>query len=97
MKYLQILNAVLAALGAAIGVVLAVVCIFYWVYLDLDPKLPAQMPQLLTASVVFSALAAAGLVAFLAHRRQWSGRWLLQLAPLAPLIGIAVFFSKLRG
>ncbi|HUS24062.1 MAG TPA: hypothetical protein VM369_03865 [Candidatus Binatia bacterium] len=97
MKYLQLLNAALAALGAALGAVLAVVCVLYWVYLDLDPKLPAQLPQLVMAAALCAALGVAGLGAFLAQRRGWSARWLLQFAPLGAIAGLVLFFLRLRS
>jgi hypothetical protein len=97
MKYLQILNAVLGALGASMGVVLAVVCLFYWIYLDLDPALRGQMPPLMLATGAFTLLALAGIGAFAAHRRDWAGRWLLQLGPLLSLGVLVVFFARLRS
>jgi peptidoglycan/LPS O-acetylase OafA/YrhL len=97
MKYLQILNAVLGALGASMGIVLAVVCIFYWVYLDLDPTLRGQVPPLMFATAAFALLAMAGVGAFVAHRRGWTARWLLQLGPVLSLGLLVVFFARLRS
>ena len=97
MKYLQICNAALAAFGAAMAVCLGVVCLFYVVHLDLDGKLAAQLPLLLVITGAFAGLALAGFGAFLAQRRGWPGRWLVQGLPAAPLAGIVLFFLGLKG
>lgn len=97
MKYLQILNAALCALGAAMGVILAVVCILYGVHLDSEPRLRAQMPLLLAGTAGFLALGLAGGLAFAAQRGNWGGRWLLQALPGAPVVGLVAFLMTLRG
>lgn len=95
MKQLQILNAVLAATGAAIGLILAVVCVLYAAYLDAAPKIRAELPLLLAATGAFLGLMAAGLLAFLGHRRHWGLRWGLQALPPLCLAGIATLLSNI--
>ena len=97
MKYLQILNGALLAFGAAMGVILAVVCILYGAHLDSEPQLRGQLPALVLVTGLFLGLGAAAGVAFLAHRRGWSARWLLQGLPLAPVAGLGVFLLGLRA
>lgn len=95
MKHLQVLNAVLAAAGAAMALVLAVVCLIYSLYLDRQPQLRAEMPLLLTFTAVFAGLMLAAGLAFIAQRRQWSRRWLLQSLPLLALAGIIFVLAGL--
>lgn len=97
MKYLQIVNAAVWALGAAMALVLAVVCILYAAHLDAAPRLRADLPRLLALTGLFVLFGAAGAAPFFAHRRRWPGRWLLQLAPLPVLGAIVLFFLGLRG
>lgn len=97
MKYLQILNGALAALGAALGTVLAVVCLMYAVHLDSAPRLRDDMPMLLAATGAFVALGAVALGAFVGHRRSWRLRWALQALPFAALASLALIAAQLRG
>jgi uncharacterized YccA/Bax inhibitor family protein len=93
----QILNAVITALGATLAIVLAVVCLMYAVHLDAEPQLRSQMPWLLTLTGLFAGFGMAGAAAFVAHRRGWPARWVLQGLPLLSLASIVVFFARLRG
>lgn len=97
MKYLQILNAALLALGASVGLCMGVVCFLYGVHLDAEPQLRAEMPRLYGVTAVFSALGVAGLVAFVAQRRRWLLRWLAQLLPVLPIVGMAIFIARMRN
>lgn len=97
MKYLQIVNAAVWALGAAMALVLAVVCILYAANLDAAPQLRADLPRLLKLTGLFALFGAAGAAPFFAHRRGWPGRWLLQVAPLPALGTVVLFFLGLRG
>lgn len=97
MKYLQILNAVFAALGATMLVTLGVVWILYAVYVGDAPQLRGQMQGLVPLIAWFTALALAAGAAFASHRRRWALRWIAQVAPLLPLAGVVVYFVRLRG
>lgn len=97
MKYLQIANAAVLALGAAMGLILAVVCVLYGANLGTHPELRAELPALLRVTGLFLALGTAAGVAFLGQRRRWPGRWLLQALPGAPLAGLALFLVGLRA
>lgn len=95
MKYLQIVNAALVVVGAAMAVNLAVVCLLYAVNLDTEPRLADDLPRLFTVTGLFTALGVTGVGAFLAHRRAWPARWLLQALPAAPVLGLALFLAAL--
>jgi Ca2+/Na+ antiporter len=97
MKHLQILNAVLLAVGAAIGLVLGVVCLIYTVYLDSAPRLRAEMPLLLAFTAAFATLMLAAALAFFGHRRRWHARWLLQCLPVLPLAAIILILVNLKN
>lgn len=97
MKYLQILNAVMLALGASLALCMAVVCLQYLWYLPSEPQLADEMPKLYGVTAVFAAMGGAGLVAFLAHRKRWALRWLAQALPVLPLLGLAMYVARLRG
>ncbi|MCI0749333.1 MAG: hypothetical protein L0Y32_02145 [Nevskiales bacterium] len=97
MKVLQILNAVLLAFGTAMGLVLGVVCLIYGVYLEAEPRLKSQLPDLLMFTAGFSALALLAGAAFLGHRRRWPLRWCVQGLPVLPLLGLALFVIRLSA
>lgn len=97
MKLVQILNAATLAFGAAMGVILSVVCVMYLANVGEAPRLLSDLPPLLLLTGLFVALAAAGGAAFLAHRRGWAGRWLVQGLPLAPIAGLGAFLLSLRA
>ena len=97
MKHLQILNAVLLAFGLAMGIILAVVCVLYGVHVGSEPQLRSDLPNLFILTGLFLFLGLAGGIAFLAHRRRWTGRWLLQALPLAPVAGLGLFLLSLRA
>jgi hypothetical protein len=97
MKALQILNAAALIVGAAMAVNLAVVCLLYAVHADGAPRLAADLPRLYALTALFTGLGVAGACAFLAQRRQWTARWLLQALPAVPVLGIAAFLAGLRG
>jgi H+/Cl- antiporter ClcA len=95
-RYLQILNAVLLALGSVMGLILAVVCLLYGVHVAGEPRLADELPRLFVLTGLFAGVAGAGGLALLAHRREWMLRWPLQALPLAPLAGILMFVLSLR-
>jgi peptidoglycan/LPS O-acetylase OafA/YrhL len=97
MKYLQILNAAVLITGAAMAINLAVVCLLYVVHAASEPRLAGDLPRLYVLTGLFTALGVAGAAAFLAHRRAWPGRWLLQGLPLVPVAGLALFLAGLRS
>ena len=95
MKYLQITNAAVLAFGLAMGIILAVVCLLYGVHVGSEPQLRGDLPNLFILTGLFLFLGLAGGIAFLAHRRQWPGHWLLQALPLAPVAGLGLFLVSL--
>jgi high-affinity Fe2+/Pb2+ permease len=96
MKALQILNAAAAIIGAAMAVNLAVVCLLYGVHVGQEPRLAADLPALYVLTALFAALGLAGGAAFMAHRKGWSARWLVQGTPLLPVLGILAFLAGLK-
>lgn len=97
MKYLQITNAAVLAMGLVMGTILAVVCVLYLSHAGDEPQLRDDLPRLFLVTGLFLALGLAAGIAFFAHRRQWAGRWLLQALPLAPIAGLALFLMGLRA
>ena len=97
MKYLQIINAVFAALGTTMLVTLGVVWILYAVYVGDAPQLRGEMQGLVPLIAWFAGLALAAGAAFLSQRRVWAMRWIVQLTPLLPLAGVVMYFASLRG
>ena len=95
MKYLQILNAATVIVGAAMAINLAVVCILCLANLGSAPRLAAELPQLYLLTGLFTAIGAAGAGAFLAQRRHWPARWLLQGLPVVPVLGLVAFLTGL--
>lgn len=96
MKYLQILNLGLAALGFTFTLILAVECLIYAVYLGDDPVIAAQLPALLRFTAAFAALALGAGLAWWSQRRRWSWRWGAQLLPLLALSGTYLLVQDLR-
>ena len=97
MKYMQIVNAAVAITGAVMGINLAVVVLLYVLNVGEAPRLGADLPRLYALTGLFVALFLAGGFAFLAHRRHWGARWLLQALPLAAIAGIMLFLAGLKG
>ncbi|HZP12619.1 MAG TPA: hypothetical protein VFB36_09380 [Nevskiaceae bacterium] len=97
MKYLQIANLALLALGLTLTVVVAVECLIYAIYLDADPMINRQLPELLGFTVVLGAFSFASFLAFAGHRAHWRARWVTQLLPLAGLVGSIATLVALRG
>lgn len=97
MKYLQITNAAVLAMGLVMGTILAVVCVLYLSHAGNEPQLRDDLPRLFLVTGLFLALGLAAGVAFLGHRRQWPGRWLFQALPLAPIAGLGLFLMGLRA
>jgi hypothetical protein len=96
-KYLQILHAGIVIAGAMMALNLAVVCLLYAVNVDTEPRLADQLPRLFALTGLFAALGGSGVGAFLAHRRAWPARWVLQALPVAPVLGLAAFLAGLRS
>ena len=97
MKYLQILNAAVVITGAAMAINLAVVCLLYHVHAGSEPRIAGDLPGLYVLTGLFTGLGLAGAAAFMAHRRAWAGRWLLQGLPLLPIAGLSIFLAGLGG
>jgi len=97
MKYVQILNAAVAITGAVMGLNLAVVVLLYALHVDDAPRLGADLPRLYALTGLFGALFLAGAAAFLAQRRHWGARWLLQALPVLAVGGIMIFLAGLKA
>lgn len=97
MKYLQILNAVFAALGATFMVTLGVVAIMYAFYLDAYPRLRGDFEVVLQLTAIFAiAFAVSGLTTLAVHRR-WRGWWIWQLANFPVLGVVALVVAAIVG
>lgn len=70
---LRWLNAALAIFGSAMFLCMGVVCLMYWVYLDANADMRAQFPMLLSATLLFGVMGAAGSFGFysLMRRPAW--------------------------
>lgn len=78
MKYVQILNAVFAALGATLMLTLGVVAVMYAFYLDAHPRMRGDFAVVLQLAVIFAvAFAISGMTTLAVHRR-WRSWWLWQ-------------------
>ena len=97
MRYLQIANAAVLALGLAMGVILLVVCLMYLAHVGGEPQLRGDLPALYLVTGLFFGFGLAGGAAFFGHRRRWTGRWLLQALPLLPAAGLGLFLLSLRS
>lgn len=82
MKYLQIFNLALLALGITLALVLGVESLIYALYLHADPLVGRQLPLLLRMTAVMCGFAGASLVAYHGHRRRRAWRWPAQALPL---------------
>lgn len=97
MKYLQILNLSLLALGVTLAVVLAVESLIYAVYLGADPVINRQLPLVLRFTEVFCIFSVASLLAWLGHRGHHPWRWPAQLLPFAAMIAVLLTLQQLRN
>jgi hypothetical protein len=96
-KYLQITNLALLALGLTLTLVVAVECLIYAVYLGADPLISRQLPMLLEFTAVLGAFSLASFLAYAGHRGQWKLRWLTQLLPILGIAGTIATLVSLRG
>ena len=97
MKYLQILNLSLLALGITLAVVLAVESLIYAVYLGADPVIGRQLPQVLRFTLIFCIFSVASLLAWLGHRSHRPWRWPAQLLPFAAMIAVLLALRQLQS
>lgn len=97
MRYLQIFNLVLLALGLILTIVLAVECLLYAIYLGADPLVGRQLPAVIRMTFAFAALSAAAALAYFGHRGMRVWRWPAQLLPLLALAAAVLMLSQLRN
>jgi hypothetical protein len=93
-KYLLVLDAALAALGAAMTVAVSYVCLVFGLYQDSEPKIRQGFPNLLVVSACFLALA---LVAGWATYGTWKRRRWLWLAQAALFLLLPSLYLICRG
>lgn len=96
MKYLQITNLALLALGTTLMTVLAVECLIYAIYLDADPIVRRQLPFVLELTVLLGVFSAAALVAYVGHRKHSGWRWPAQALPLLAGAGVIASVVSVR-
>ena len=97
MKYLQIGNLALLALGVTLTVVLAVECLLYLPYVHSDPIAGQQLPMVMRFTVVFAILTTASALAYWGHRGRRMWRWPAQLLPPLAVIVVLVTLAQLRN
>ena len=97
MKYLQITNLALLALGLVLTIVLAVESLIYTIYLGADPIVGRQLPKVLQMTAVLGAFSAAALLAYVGHRGQRSWRWVAQTLPVIAGAGVILSLVGLRS
>lgn len=97
MKYLQILNLTLLALGLTLAVVLAVEAFIYSLYLADAPRLARDLPLLLKFTAAFTALAVASALAYFGHRRQAFWRWPAQILPALAIVAAVAVLSQIKA
>lgn len=95
MRYLQIVNVAVVVVGSVMAINLAVVCVLYLTHAGSAPRISSDLPGLYTLTALFTGLGMAGAVAFLAHRRHWPSRWLVQALPIVPVLGVSLFLTAL--
>jgi hypothetical protein len=96
-KYLQITNLALLALGLVLTIILAVECLIYAIYLDADPVVRRQLPMLLQFTAVLGGFTITALLAFLGHRWRKVWRWPAQLLPALGLAAALGSLYQLQG
>ena len=74
MRYLLLFEAALLALAATMALVLGVVCILYVSASGMSARVDAEMPALVTSTLIFTALSAVlgAAVVGLWRRRSWN-------------------------
>ena len=88
MKYLQITNLVLLALGLTLTLVLAVESLLYAIYLGADPIVARQVPAGLELTALLGVFSLAALVAYFGHRLHKAWRWPAQALPILAAGGV---------
>lgn len=97
MKYLQITNLALLALGVTLTLVLGVESLIYAVYLGADPLVARQLPLVLELTALLGVFSGAALIAWLGHRAQKFWRWPAQALPLIAAAVVIADLARMRG
>ena len=95
MRYVLILDAALLALAATMAMVLAVVCLLYGLHSELSVRIGAEMPTLITATLVFAFMAAFIGAAFWALLRRVAWRWWAQASAAVAFVFGGLFLYRL--
>lgn len=98
MRYLLILDLVLAALGGAMTIAVGFVALVYVVYGPTTPRMAAGLPGVATITACFLALGLLGLLAGVLLYRRKSFHWAAQFALFAALPLLAqIVLTHLRS
>ena len=97
MKYLQITNLALLALGLTLTLVLAVESLIYTVYLGADPLVARQLPLLLELTALLGVFSGASLAAYVGHRLHKVWRWPAQVLPLIAGVAVIAGLAQVRS
>lgn len=91
MTFVRWWTAALALMGLSIALCLGVVCLMYFFYMDIEPRLRYDWPKLLLTTELFLIIGGVAAVAFWAlHRRN---RWLWPMQAVLALT-VLVFSQK---
>jgi len=92
MQPITVITGILLGSSAAIASGLAVVLFIFWLLADDYPRLNAEMPNLLSSSVIFVALTALCAISFIGLVKERAWRWPAQLAMWAALSGVGWYY-----
>jgi len=95
-KYLQITNLALLALGLTLTIVLAVESLLYAIYLGADPIVARQLPDVLELTALLAVFSLAALIAFFGHRLNKPWRWPAQALPILAAAGVIASLVAMR-
>ena len=95
MNFLRVWTAGIALIAVCVALSLAVVCLQFYLYMDLEPRLQHEWPALLQTTIGFCVLSAIAGVAFWTVSRQRRGIWLMQFAMLLGIVAMAWLSRRL--
>lgn len=96
MKYWLGLNWAIAALSAVMALVMAVVCLIYGLYLGDEPTLEDEFPLVVAAFILFTVVAGLVGAALWGFYRQRRWAWGADVAAIAAVGLVVLFFQALR-
>lgn len=95
MTFVRWWTAAWALMGLSIALCLGVVCIQYFLYMDLEPRLRHDWPKLVLSTGLFLVIGVMAAAAYWTLHRQNRWRWAMQGLLLVTVLGLGRWFWQI--